>query len=288
MPTAERLRTIAREPLVHFVAGALVLFAVERAVTSRPHRGASDARRIVVSDAFVRGLAARQRAMTGRAPAAAETEALVGDYVRDEALERSAREMGLDVGDPIVRRRLVQKMEFVVAGEVELPSPDDAALDRWRIEHADSLRTAPTVTFTQVFFSRDRRGARAADDARAARPDVIARGDDAVAMGDPFVAGHRFTALTPRDVASTFGEGFAHALETVTTNAWSGVIESPYGAHLARVTARDPGRLPPLDEVRESVRQQWVDATRTARTREAIARLVAEYTVVRVPEDPRR
>lgn len=280
-----RLRALWREPLVHFAAGALALLALDRAATELRRGRRDDARRIVVSDRFVQGLAARQRALVGRGPSAAEVEALVRDHVRDEALERSARALGLDRDDPIVRRRLVQKMEFVVAGEVDAPTPTDAALDAWRVAHADALREAPTVTFAQVYFARDRRGARAADDARAARAAVMARGDDAVALGDAFVAGHRFAAQTEGDVAARFGDGFAHALRDVAAGQWSDVIESPYGAHLVRVVARDPGRLPPLSAVRGVVLRRWSDERRATQTAAAIERLVREYTVVRVRDE---
>jgi hypothetical protein len=56
--------------------------------------------------------------------------AMVNDYVRDEALAREAKRLGLDEGDTIVTRRLAQKMTFMVADLARTETPDDAVSAR--------------------------------------------------------------------------------------------------------------------------------------------------------------
>jgi hypothetical protein len=51
-----------------------------------------------------------------RPPRPEELQSLLDDYVREEVLVREAIAMGLDRDDDIVRRRLVQKMEFLAQG----------------------------------------------------------------------------------------------------------------------------------------------------------------------------
>jgi hypothetical protein len=65
--------------------------------------------------------------------------------------------MGLDRDDTIVRRRLRQKLEFLIpdlASQIAPPTEPDLAA--YFDQHADTYRGAPTVSFEQVFFDRER------------------------------------------------------------------------------------------------------------------------------------
>jgi hypothetical protein len=151
---------ILRDPLVHFLIGGAVLFALFAVLHRADTTGTDGGRSIVVdrralttfmqyrSAAFQpQVFAAQYAAMSAR-----DREALAVDYVREEALVREARAMGLDQGDYVIRRRLVQKMLYLMddtATETFNPSP--AELQRYFLAHQDAYRSAPTVTFTHVF-----------------------------------------------------------------------------------------------------------------------------------------
>ncbi|UJR79224.1 PpiC domain-containing protein [Sandaracinus amylolyticus] len=254
-----------------FVAAGAVIFAIDRALA----RDEDPARAIVIDDAFVAGLRARFVERHGRPPDAREEDALVRDFVRDEALSREARAAGLDDGDAIVRRRLVQKIELMLAGSVHVPEPDDAALEAWMRAHEDELRTPARVTLEHVLFARDVRGARAEDDARAA---LLA---GATERGDPFVRGRAIGPASESRIAAEMGPAFARAVITITPEqGWIGPIASTYGAHLVRVIARDEARMPALDEARARVIAAWTEERRAALVEAEIARIVASYGVV--------
>ena len=72
--------------------------------------------------------------------------------------------------------------------------------------------------------------------------------------GDPFVLDHRFEAISSSEVVALFGDSFARALERAPLGHWEGPIQSGYGPHLVRVSARTPAGLPPLSEIRDAVR----------------------------------
>jgi len=89
-------------------------------------------------------------------------------YVREEALFREASAMGLAEGDYVIRRRLVQKMLYLLDDTAtESFAPNDAALLGYLHAHEDRYREAPTITFTQVFLEdaivRPEGGERAAE-----------------------------------------------------------------------------------------------------------------------------
>ena len=68
-------------------------------------------------------LAAQWQGQTRRLPDANELDALVEGYVREEILVREARRLNLDQDDVIIRRRLAQKYEFLLADADVQPNP---------------------------------------------------------------------------------------------------------------------------------------------------------------------
>ena len=101
-----------------------------------------------------------------RPPTPEEFGRLVENKVREEVLYREALAMGLDKDDTIVKRRMAQKMQFlaedVAAARRARPG---GTRDLVSQEHATSSRLPGRISFRQIYFSPDRRGARARDDA---------------------------------------------------------------------------------------------------------------------------
>ena len=90
-----------REPLTHFFAIGLVLFAVY-GVLNRD--GAMDPGEIVVDDARVTALVEGYRRTWQRPPTAQELRGLIDMWVREEIRYREGLTMRLDQDDPIVRQ----------------------------------------------------------------------------------------------------------------------------------------------------------------------------------------
>jgi hypothetical protein len=55
-----------------------------------------------------------------RPPNEQELRGLIADYVKEALLAREARALGLDEHDTVVRRRLAQKLEFLVQDTAHL------------------------------------------------------------------------------------------------------------------------------------------------------------------------
>lgn len=67
-----------------------------------------------------------------------------------------------------MRRRLRQKLEFLTGNLAsQFAPPTDAEIEAYFEQHADSYEEEPRISFEQISFSRDRRGASAEADARA-------------------------------------------------------------------------------------------------------------------------
>ena len=68
--------------------------------------------------------------------------------------------MGLDRDDTIIRRRLRQKLEFLVEDSAAASAPSDAELQAWLDAHPESFKAEPQLAFRQVYLSPERRGPR--------------------------------------------------------------------------------------------------------------------------------
>lgn len=264
------LAAVLREPLVPFFAVGALLFAVDRAmpVPDPDHH-------ITIDGAFVRGLEEEAARRTGHVPDETQTSALVDAWLREEVLFREARALGLDQDDLVVRRRLVQKLELLLAAEAHWETPTEADLADYLAAHAETYRREARTTLTLCFFSRElgEAGARAA--AALAAPQSM--------RCDPHLPGEHFAGRTDAQLAATIGATFAAAVETAPLDQWTGPVETSRGLYLFQVEAREPARDATLDEVRSAVLGALAEERRAAAVHAREEEIAAAYVVDRAP-----
>jgi parvulin-like peptidyl-prolyl cis-trans isomerase-like protein len=237
--------------------------------------------RIVVSSARIANLADGFTRTWRRPPSNEELQGLVDDYIRDEVFYREGRAAGLDRDDVIIRRRVRQKMEFF-ADDLSTPEPSEAQLTAYLVSNPARFRTEDQLTFHQIFLSATRRASTIDDDSKQLA-DALAHADaavDATTLGDAFLLGQDFQALSQTEVAGIFGDGFAKRLSVMEKGRWQGPIASSFGQHFVYIAERIPGSLPSLDAVREAVRREWSNARRLEAEQKLYASLRERYEIV--------
>ena len=273
------LRTLAREPFFHFVALGLLIFLSRGLLDGTPEQY-----RVTVGPEDVRRIATGYEWQFGRPPTAGELSHLVERHVEEEILYREGVAMGLDVGDEIVRRRVVQKLQFLQEDVALPPEPDAAALEAFHARHAARYAEPARVTLRHLYFSPDTGGSRAAH-ARAADTAASLRDGSAgepPGGADPFPGRDRYAALDSPGISRAFGDSeLSRAVFELAPGAWHGPLRSGFGWHLVYVERIDPGRERPLAEVREEVRADYLDEQRAALNAAALAAIKAKYVVVR-------
>jgi hypothetical protein len=271
-------KSLLREPLVHFIALGALLFAIHAWLNPATPDVAS--KEIAISEGRVRSLAENFRRTWQRAPTREELDGLIEAHVREEVMVRAALALGLDRDDAIIRRRLQQKVDFLIE-EAALAEPaSEAELMAYLQAHADKFRSAPRLSFEQVYLDPARRGTRLADDAAALRARLAAGSTPPEQAGDRLqLLQSRYVDLSQDEIDRLFGEDFARALSALPVGQWAGPVNSGYGAHLVRIETLSPGKVPPLAEVRPQVEREWAHARRQAQARSAYEALRAKYTV---------
>ena len=269
---------LLREPLLQFIVLGAILFGLFHLVDREKAEAPA---RIVISSARIANLADGFARTWRRPPGKEELQGLVDDYIRDEVFYREGRAAGLDRDDVIIRRRVRQKMEFL-AEDMSAPEASEAQLAAYLKANPERFRTEDRLTFQQVFLSAARRG-RAIDDDSKQVANALDRAEAAVdktALGDPFLLGEEFQAVSQSEVASLFGESFAKQISVMEPGRWQGPISSSFGQHFVNIGERISGILPPLDAVRETVRREWSNARRLEAERKLYGSLRERYEIV--------
>ena len=268
-----------KSPLLVFLLLGSGLFAGQRW-----RADADDERRVVtVTDEQVDALRARWDAQWGRPPTDRELQGLLDEMVREEILYREALRLGLDRGDPIVRRRLAEKMTFMLEDNAQLPAPGVREVEAYFAAHAERYREPPRTTFRHVYLSGDRRADARRDAAVLLHVVRDGEADGWRRAGDPFPLLREYTDRTDREIAELFGADFAAALDGLPAGDWRGPIESAHGTHLVQVLNRTAPRPPALDDVRERIVPDLLEEQRRDQNRVALRALRERYDVQMPP-----
>ncbi len=267
------MRKLLREPFVHFVLLGVLLFIGH----SLWARHASDAARtIFVSEEEMERQALIFAGENRRVPTDDDLTALLYSYVEEEALVREAKARGLGEDDTIIRRRLAQKMRFLIE-DVDPPQrPKDNVLESWFAANLDDFKTPTRTNFTHIYFSPDG----GSSEARAVEALAgLSASDDGAALGDPFIMKRAFNQLSPVDTARLFGPEFSERLSQLEVGVWEGPVESAFGMHLVNLTSRSEARTPSFDEVKNAVAEAWLEQAQREDNARRLKELVTNYKV---------
>jgi hypothetical protein len=190
--------------------------------------------------------------------------------VEDEVLYREALRLGLDQGDPLIRRHLVQKMILLaedLGGAGRAPTPNEVAA-YFEANRARWVRDA-SVHFIHVFGQRQETLAELhlADDTR-----------EPPHQGDAF-PNSRDVRQTEAEMVASFGSAFVDGLRQIPEGHWSDALPSKYGWHRVKILERTPGHLPSLEEVRGQVVLDCSAARRKQAVQLFLERALLHYRV---------
>jgi hypothetical protein len=266
-----------REPLIHFLLlGAAIFFAYDF------FAGAGQAPdEIVISRGQQENLLNTFGRTWRRPPTPAEYQGLLQDYIRQEIAYRESVAIGLDQGDIVIRRRLRQKLEMLAEDVAALAAPDDAQLQTYLDAHTADFAIEPRLSLRQIYFSRDRRGEKAEQDALQLLQRIVNDGPagDFEQFGDPLPLPAQLQSMRESEIARLFGGAFTDGLQGLETGHWTGPVESGFGLHLVFIEAREAGRTPELAEVRDAVQREWLSQQRRESVDGLYGKLAENYTI---------
>ena len=277
-----RIQTLWREPLLHFLligAALFLYFNLVGGVSEAP-----DTKRIVVSSGQVEQLVANFERTWSRPPKPRELDAMVESHVREEVFYREALAMGLDQNDPMVRRRMRMKLEFMLE-DLSGQDTSDEVLSEFLNRNSNNFRDEVQLTLRQVYLNPDQR-----PDLENDAGLLLSRLNDGSApdaIGDHTLAPRTYELASQSEIARDFGDEFARQVASLPVGDWSGPVYSPFGAHLVKVEVRIDARLPELAEIRDEVLREYLAEKREQQKNLAYGKLREGYEVTVEPLNSR-
>lgn len=283
------IRNLLKDPLLHFSLAGAALFGAYSFVGT-PDESMNATTIVVDQDALLTFMQYRSKAFQPEetrqqlaAMGPEQKQELIRDYVREEALYREARALGMLENDYIIRRRSVQKLEFIAEGVAERSvSLDSKAVETYFEMHRQDYYEQPSYNFTHVFIKSGTENAQERAEAllNQLNTDQIAF-SEATQFGDRFLYHRNYVERTPDFIASHFGEEFKTALESLEVDGqrWQGPIPSDHGQHLVMLSEHRSGRVPELAEVRDRVENDYMRWQHQQKQAVAIQQIVEQYNV---------
>jgi len=257
------------EPLFHFLlaGAALFLFFAWKGEPADP-----SSRTIAITQEDRAGMALQWEQMMQRPPTDAELDFLTGTWLREEILYREALRLGLDRDDAVVRKRMANKMNFLATSIAETAKPGEETLKTWLADNPQRFTQDTAYSFDQLFFAE-----KIDAESAAAR---LAGDADWDGMGEAISLPPSVDDWSARQIDGRFGLRFAEGLQSLgKLNEWSPPIMSGFGWHLVRLRGRELGEIPPLDDIRDQVENDWRAKTMEARRDDAYQLLRDAYEV---------
>jgi hypothetical protein len=270
------LGRMIREPLLQFLLIGLLLFTLYAVVSGGKWRGD---RRITINDAIVAAIVERYQGLWRRPPTRDELQTLIDEYISDEVRFREGVALGLDKDDPVIRRRVLQKLEVISEESNRRAVPTDEQLQAYLEAHADRYAAPGTVAFDQVIFDPARHGE--ATQAHISVALAHLRADSSsVGVGDPSLLPRHVSEVSVDQVTRDFGEEFAAAVVNLSVGSWEGPVRSAFGLHLVRVVSRSPSRPSTLAESRAALERDYDNDQRLLAAQEYERRLRQDYEII--------
>lgn len=284
------MKKLLTQPLIHFLCLGLAFFLLFQ----WKGKNNSDERIKVTRDKLLTFMQYRSKAFNSEiyskkldAMNEKDRQTLIDDWVREEVLYREAKSLKLDKDDYVIKMRMIQKLKFITQGFIESDHPvkHQVIIDYFS-KHKSNYFTAPTITFTHVYFDLGNQGdevtEKRAQTTKALLNDKHIGFSEGAQYGDHFLYHTNYVERTPDFITSHFGETMAKAIFDISTshfNQWLGPLKSPYGYHLVFVSDNKIGALPALDEIYDKVKQDAQRVLSRQKNIEAIDKIVERYQI---------
>jgi len=287
------VKQLFKQPLLHFLLLGSTLFLLFALVSPRSGVAPGDKVIAINRDMLLTFMQYRSQTFNRQhfeqqldAMTKEDRLQLINELVREEVLYREALAMGLNNNDYVIKRRMVQKLEYLTQGFITADaSLPESAIGAYYKEHQQDYYIQPSATFTHVFFDYKRHGREEA--VHLARETLRGLNDkqvgytDAAQYGDRFLYHSNYVERAPDYVAAHFGAATAESIFALTPDDkhWYGPFESVYGMHLVLLTRKSPGRVPALSEIHDRVRDDAEQESIRHKTETAIKDLIKSYSV---------
>jgi len=275
------LKTIIKDPLFHFLLLGCLLFP---AYGWMQQEGLAAGNKIVITQGDVNQLTAMFEKQWRRPPTEKELQGLIDARIEEEVLYREALSMGLDEDDVIIRRRLKQKLEFILDDNLPIPEPTEQQVADYFQANQAQYQTEALLSFKQWYFSVEnyKQG-----NIEANLTALVAKLNNKQAtetqleqQSHSIMLPQQYHLAAIGKVNRDFGLAFVKELKKASIGRWVGPLLSPFGYHVVFIDRVQPEQIPPLKQVQAQVISDWKHEQKTQQKQNSLDALKASYNIV--------
>lgn len=256
---------LINEPTVHFFVIAVVVFIVY---------AISNLNGDDVIELDQREIDARilmQEMVSGQPLTSEQQEFITASYVEEQILVKEAVELGLD-NDARIHDMLAQKMRHVLSGDIIQPTP--AELESFYSSNSELYRAPATVSVDELIL-----------DTRNEIPiEIQTLISEGVNSDEILEMASGSSAPLPNanhlDLSNIFAPEFADAVFQSQGNEWIGPFSSNRGQHFLKIIERSEERIPPMPEIADRVRLDWITQEEEIRLQQEVNKLWDRYEII--------
>ena len=174
--------------------------------------------------------------------------------IEERLLLRRSIELGLPWSDSDISKSMVNAMIDTIVSDADTVVPDDADLQTFFEENRDYFRTGTRLRLQRMAF----RGEDARERASAARQKLDRENwQQVAALADPVLPELPATMMPTGKVRDYIGTALTEAALALKPDAISEAIADDGGYSILWLLGVEPGRVPPLENIRPQVLQEY-------------------------------
>lgn len=263
------IKKLARQPMLHFFAFGLLAFIIDSSIGEAPN---SEGDRIFISMSEQKSIKGLFKQSWHREPTSEEFKKLLENQILQDRLYNEALYLGLDKDDVIVKRRMAQKLESIIASQADFITPTSQEIETYYQQNIERYNPETLYTFEQHFVDKKISLAVLENIHNQLRT-------TGKASQSPTMLPLKMKEASQRSVEKTFGTEFFSVLSQLQLNQWSEPIETPFGYHFVKVIGRD---IQPesLKDVRNRVSNDFTEEAKEKKLSLYYHELAQKYPVV--------
>ena len=265
---------ILKEPLIHFLGGALLVFGFFWATGT--NRDPADYT-IAIDQSNIDRLRAGWIQNFRRPPTQQELDGLIEQQIIEEIYYREALRLGLDRNDAVIRRRMFTKMRFLNNQDAAESEPSDVDLQNWMEQNPGKYSLSTHYDLEQIYLGQN--GALDGPDIEKLLQDLnngTAKPSD---ISKPISLPKNLTNADSAIIARQFGEQFPIQLNNLEAGKWVGPVSSGFGEHLINIAVKTPGKPAALNDVRQAVTNDWRAAQKEQSEKASLEQYRSQYEI---------
>lgn len=241
-------KRILHEPLLHFViVGSLLFFYLSSNDTQTKPQ-------VVISQGKINQLTAQYTKTRQRAPSSEELKALIDNQIREDLAFEHGVKMGLVENDSIIKRRVQQKIEFMLNDSIANIEPSREELQAYLETHKEQFTIAPVYSFKHIYINPEKH-----EDTDAFIKKLQTQNLNEIykSSGDSMMIESEYVEISTYQIARLFGRKFAKNLDDIALGSWQGPVQSGYGLHLVIIDKKTPAHVATLEEMEATIKREY-------------------------------